>query len=1159
MTIGSCGSKYISNEALVDNKKIDTSEYVKKYINSKKKPALKCCNGHELMFVNCKTKIKHFRHKNDAELGGEPISEWHKNWQSKFTETEVPFEKKEGQVKMRKADVLLKEHNLVVEFQHSHIESSEVDERKKDYGLNNCNIMWVIDGGDTILVKKLDSCNRVFLEFTSDIWKYNSFECYDHIYIDIKDSIYKVCPKSVKSNMIDVEPAISKEEFIQLLKNNDKSIHNIVVPPQCNMYIKQQGAGNGKTYGLIQMLQSAEFEHYKCLIAITKQHSAKHVIKAEFDDQIKNGKLQHLEILKEDEEAKKYIIMYKNKKTNEESQLIVATVDSFIYSLGNTNHKELDKFGGIVNSIIDGYDKNGSVKYAGLNLALNKEICVILDETQDLTIDYAKAIVQIMRNKYVDTYIVGDKLQSIKNSDNAFVYILENSFPYINSKKYEFTNVCRRFTNKKLIDFVNKIVPFEKYDLPHIETYKNDEIDNNPYILFSGKTIRASNTSSKLINDEVDKIMEYYKKEVTKNKYNPNDFLIVTPFTKKNPLVDAVETAINVFWEKKQKNNKYTRYAIFHRSEEGSTIDLKESENATRIVSIHSSKGDGRNVVFVIGMTEHALNMFSGGKNNIIYDSLIHVAITRMKKKLYIRIENNGDNINSQFSEYVKDIEPILSISKKIKYKKIIDDINNEDFKLLYEKIIKNYIIDKSEDNDKIVDDKIIIDIGHHNIKYASMLIYLYIKIIKNDKLNPGFKKQITTIFSKLSKTPIYESDKWQEYNKCMSDNIDKSNNIKKIPILKISDNGIEYLKYYANILEIINNVKIKINKLSNDKGDVILCPIECVVLYYMIETTDNGMYTSITINELYNIIDVYSKSFIENIDGHDDCLCKKLFIKKQNKENTQRISEMRKYLLEHYEKIQNTGLMYDSFLNDFPKVEWLINHPTKLNGTTNNFLIHRKHNFIGYCDSTVFLIYVKPQVNDINYNNILIESIFDTYLLQNICNEEDGSDNYKRFANKKVVTVIFASNKTKYIRIDWNTDTENLIEKNKMIISEQIRNKIINKYTTELPLVYHLYKYFFDIETNKKLKPKIIIKNIIKSFEKKIKENEDAKIPPPPKFVCDCIEKISNKVENTDSIEEQQYILKKHEDMDFFINPLQKIMVEKVNDFFGIEDETEE
>jgi hypothetical protein len=36
--------------------------------------------------------------------------------------------------------------------------------------------------------------------------------------------------------------------FIRLLKSNDKIISNIDIPLQCNLYIKQQGAGNGKTF-----------------------------------------------------------------------------------------------------------------------------------------------------------------------------------------------------------------------------------------------------------------------------------------------------------------------------------------------------------------------------------------------------------------------------------------------------------------------------------------------------------------------------------------------------------------------------------------------------------------------------------------------------------------------------------------------------------------------------------------------------------------------------------------------------------------------------------------------------------------------------------------------------------------------------------------------
>lgn len=72
-----------------------------------------------------------------------------------------------------------------------------------------------------MLVKKLDSCNRVFLEFTSEKRKYNSFMCYDCIYIDIDNMIYKINPKMVKSAMIDVGMPIIKETFIKILKCNN--------------------------------------------------------------------------------------------------------------------------------------------------------------------------------------------------------------------------------------------------------------------------------------------------------------------------------------------------------------------------------------------------------------------------------------------------------------------------------------------------------------------------------------------------------------------------------------------------------------------------------------------------------------------------------------------------------------------------------------------------------------------------------------------------------------------------------------------------------------------------------------------------------------------------------------------------------------------------
>lgn len=108
------------------------------------------------------------------------------------------------------------------------------------------------------------------------------------------------------------------------------------------------------------------------------------------------------------------------------------------------------------------------------------------------------------------------------------------------------------------------------------------------------------------------------------------------------------------YW-KDINTNAFNIYAVFHRSQDGTSINLNESTYATRIVSIHSSKGDGRNVVFIVGLNQSALQTFSREQGNLIYDSLTHVALTRQKQKLYIRLEENYDDIYCKMQSHVSE------------------------------------------------------------------------------------------------------------------------------------------------------------------------------------------------------------------------------------------------------------------------------------------------------------------------------------------------------------------------------------------------------------------------------------------------------------------------------------------------------------------------
>lgn len=1150
-----CNTNYQSQYAVIDNVDIHISEYINIKSKDRDKDKIKCKNGHTLICANGLKNKPHFRHKNKDDLDSYPMTAWHCEWQGNFPNTEVEYKKIGEQIKNRRSDVTLNNSIYNLEFQHSTIEQQEVKNRKDDYELHGRKIIWVIHGNSKILVKYLDYSKRYYLEFISDKWKYESFIDYDYIFIDIDDKLYKIYPKHVKNCMIDVEIPYDKEKFVEYINTNNDIIHNINLPLQSTLYIKQQGAGNGKTFGLIQNIECKDFEHYECFIIVTKQHSAKAVIYNELKAQIDNNNLKYITDLKIVNENKKYQISYTNTNTNNTCDILIATIDSLMYSLGNIKNKELNKFEGVITSIIDGYIEEQNIKNIccnGKNYKLNKELCLFVDETQDLNEDYAKAIINIMRNKYIDAYIVGDKLQSITLENNAFQYFSNHDFSYIQKIQYESTNICRRFYHNDLVKFINKIIPFSKYYLPEIKQYKIDDEPEKLHLeIFEGECIYAGDTDNDKINKEVEKILKFYDDEVLENNYKPNDFLIITPFTTKNPLVNALEIAIESYWVNKNNNNSYERCAVFHKSEEGTSINLADSENATRIVSIHTSKGDGRNVVFVIGLDESSLLKFSNECNNLVYNSLIHVALTRMKKKLFIRIINNGDDISSKILKYIydndiiicSDIKPTMNIIKNIKYNNIV---NNEVFKKTNFEMLLNTIINETiYDRDfKFSNEKNIIDMSHHNIRYASMEIYLYIKIINSERNNNDVKKQFKAIFKEVCEKDILIAYNWQSYYTFLKNN--------SLCVLKITNNCKDYLRYYSIISSFMYDVKLKLKDILLNKINE-LCPLESIILYYMIDISQQGIYTNITMNELYNIIDVYSKSFKNSFDGHNNCLCKKYF-NIECIETSVNIENMSKYLTKHYEDISNIGKVYEAFLEKYQNINWLRAHGIEYDGTNEDLKLFKKFINIGYDSNTVYIIYVKPQFNELNLYDTLIDSIYDTFLIKNIknptINDNDTGkynkrlEDFKKFNSKKIITVVFSLDNKDYKIYQWcNKDVRDLID-NKPIL-EQIRTSLIKNYINDSKRILIYYKYY---RIKNQERP---AKKFIRDFIIDYKNDNDFEKKPP--FLLRFFQKIEDDILSNKNKAE---ILELYDNSEYFLNKLNGIIVNSIDEYLDFDED---
>jgi AAA domain len=1074
-----CNKNFQSRYANIDAiGQVYVDDYVNGVYNTSTHTPRCMPNGHELVFVNGTKRQPHFRHKYGADTEDSNITEWHLEWQGNFPITEQSFKNRCGQIKDRRADVVISNYKRIIELQHSPIDSSEVKNRNDDYRIHEHNVIWIVDSQNSIQIKPIG--DRIVLQFTSNPWLYESFLDCDTVYYDINGFMYKLNPNNVMANQIDVcEPKL-KSDFIEALKTYDEP-WIAEEPPQSFLYVKQQGAGSGKTYGMMMSLNNdAEIAHYKWIIFITKLHSAKAVMYNEFMEQYNKGSLNNIEMLGEPLfENKKYILHYRHKLTDVEACVIFATVDSFTYAIGEASEKSADTFKGIVQSIKDGVSKvkrSGALKYAGVDPFINKETITMIDETQDLSELYGEAFLKFVSSTHTNLCVVGDRLQSLSERTNALTFLHNAESVGLKVIKGGASNVVRRFSNPRLIQFVNSMIPFDKNDLPPMTPAKIEDELPNALTVFSAKTVYANQSSE---DDEVirsvDQIMLYFKTEVETMNRVPEDFLIVTPFTNKNPLVESLQIAINVFWKDMMENNtryienvksihpywknidpnEYTRYAIFHKSQEMGSINLSESDHATRMVSIHSSKGDGRKIVFVIGVTQGALQLFSQVANNLIYDSLLHVAITRQKERLYFRLEANEDDIHKRILKSTAGIS-IESNSEfnyetnSIRLPHVCDDLLKFSFDKLHESVISKNEPPKLPHLSE--DEKLLIDMGDHNIRYASMFMNVIVHICNHEqRAQSSTKRQLHAILKNIKPHNIKPVLKLQEYIRLLKENNTSNEKNEYIPVLHFAtrDSDRDYNRYFKIILEIMYRVIEELKKIGNCPLNY-FCPLESIVLYYMIECVEQGRYQAITINDVYNIVDTYSKVFDPFSKGHDYCKCKSHFsVCVTNLNDAQR--KQQAYLHAHYERLAHICSILDRFVSEHPSVNWLYDHAVTYLGAENDeFAISRGHPLIGYDEGCVYVFNIMPQLSELNFNQFITNSIYDTWLIRNV--PLDSNNYLKGFREKPVVSCVLSLNRKEIYTVDWT----NVVNDNIDFIVNSIYDTLLNKYSTKHEQYYN-------------------------------------------------------------------------------------------------------
>lgn len=1091
-----------------------------------KKRFLVCENSHELEAYKSSKRTSYFRHKNHPGSHSK-MSDWHSDWQNQFDNVEVLFKKKTDGKNRRHADAVCDDMGL--EFQHSNISKKQINDRNHDYmKCHKKELLWIID---CTIGFRVDTCpnGRYILTFEDETWRYEHFMDCEYIYLDHNDEIYRVRPSMVKGHIADVGERKTKRKFIRSLKNNKNNWRPDPKLP-CSITYNQRGAGCGKTYESIQLLDKIDIFGYKTtFIYLTLLHSAKEVIYNEFKDQERRGELKvETDDDADDEYGKQYKIKFTCKNNPVSKIFIVGTVDSFTYRIGKLQPSHHDMFLGILHSMIndDMHCKDSDqITYAMEDIRLNRKCLILIDEAQDLREEYLQAMIALMKRTHVDLYIIGDLLQSVFRNESLHKILHETSpnesSDNINIIKTTGKNIVRRFHNKHFVDFTNSIIDYKKYNLPPVESicdgncrYTHDD-KIIPYEIYYTRAIYPGGDREvdnlKLIDNKIKIILGHMDDEIEKYSYVPNNFLFIFPILSGNIYAIQLKKQLQNYWAEKMSNkqyikkiretefykkydpNEYTEFVFLHKSEQGQPINLVESENATRISSIHSSKGTGREVVFFLSLSEYALNTLALNNTTLKYESLLHVAVTRQKKSLYIEINNKFDDISKRFEKYgIKSTgdRSRLYISTYISTEQISSHVRETDdsWNPFYELYIKPTAQSPPERNKSDV----VIGQEYHIIRYCMMKYSFYRHIINSsDDTKCDRLLALTHELLEMNYEPVnnVEYDKQIKKNaKDRLENIKKNeeDRLKKItgdptisspseqktfPILNLSyRKDSEYSRYCDILLDIIHKIKEKMKESMETSKFARLCPLEMVIYIFIIETSYMGIYAQINMMDIYSVVYHYDRAYARCDDHseHYKCLCRKLFsIHTKNTLHTR----IQNAIQNHYETIKICDTIFKNLEKKIegyhselgsPKISYDISPDVKYHGESginDEFVIRGDFHMIAYTDTHVFNIVIKPQFGKLNYNDVMTVSILHHKLIKTCyllypydeCPTKCG----KRYRGKKIITCITSLDSDEPLIFDFNDmpDTAILGAMSKFLICE---------YSAYHIQLYKEYQYYF-------------------------------------------------------------------------------------------------
>ena len=216
--------------ALIDNKRKEAEHGLKGLCPGCSQPVIAKCGNQ---------RIWHWAHRSNkiCDNWWEPETEWHRSWKNNYPADWQEVFLLDEKTGVKHVADLRTVHNLIIEFQHSHIDPKERATREKFYQ----NMVWVVDGTrlkrDYPRFRKgIESFRRTnkqgfyFVDFPDEVFPTNWLGSSVPIILDfqgitateqhdvIKNTLWCLLPQRIEN--LSVVVGIGREQFIEITHNS---------------------------------------------------------------------------------------------------------------------------------------------------------------------------------------------------------------------------------------------------------------------------------------------------------------------------------------------------------------------------------------------------------------------------------------------------------------------------------------------------------------------------------------------------------------------------------------------------------------------------------------------------------------------------------------------------------------------------------------------------------------------------------------------------------------------------------------------------------------------------------------------------------------------------------------------------------------------------